>query len=148
MVPSAWSGLDHFAANAGIGEARDQNSKARQIILANAIEAIIGALYLDKGIPAARKFIKKCITRRLSYILAHQLNVDPKSSFQEFSQAQFSVTPSYRVLSESGPDHNKTFVVGVYLRHELIAKGEGTSKQSAQEEAARKALLKKHVIRL
>ena len=122
------------------GEAQDANPKARNYILANALEAIIGAIYLDKGIKAAEKFISDNILVKLPHILENQLFLDPKSIFQEKSQELFSATPTYKVLEESGPDHNKFFKVGVYLEEELIAEGEGTSKQEAQVDAAKKAL--------
>lgn len=122
------------------GEARDKNSKARMYILANAIEAIIGAIYLDGGEPAASKFIHSHILNHLPYILKNELYVDPKSKFQETAQEMLGVTPSYRVLEEKGPDHNKEFTVGVYLEKEMIAVGRGTSKQEAQVAAAQAGL--------
>lgn len=122
------------------GETQDANPKARNYILANAIEAIIGAIYLDQGLAKARDFINKNILSRLTNILEQQLYLDPKSKFQEKSQEVFNVTPVYKVLEESGPDHNKFFKVGVYLNHEMIATGEGTSKQEAQVKAAQHAI--------
>ena len=123
------------------GEAKDaKDSKARQIILANAIESTIGALYLDGGMTASRAFIKKFIVSKLDYILEHNLHIDPKSSLQELVQEKIGVTPSYKVLSEEGPDHSKLFTVGVYFGSKLVAKGTGTSKQLAQESAAKNAL--------
>jgi len=125
------------------GEAKDKNSKARQYILANAVEALIGAIYLDTGIKNAKKFIKKFILIKLDNILSNKLYLDPKSKFQEKAQESLKVTPYYRVLSESGPDHSKVFEVGLFLGEELIAKGKGSSKQEAQVEAAAKGLKKK-----
>lgn len=125
------------------GEAKDNESKARMIILANALEALIGALYLDRGIATARKFIKKFIISKLDHILKHELYVDPKSRLQEIVQEKIGVTPSYRVVAEQGPDHSKIFTVGVYFGDTLIAKGKGSSKQRAQEDAARNALSEK-----
>lgn len=125
------------------GEARDQNSKARSYILANALEAIIGAIYLDKGLKVASKFISKNILSCLPDILKNELYLDPKSKFQERSQDIFNITPNYKVLEESGPDHNKFFKVGVYLGKELIAEGNGTSKQEAQVNAAGNAIKEK-----
>ena len=125
------------------GEAKDRNSKARQYILANAMEAIIGAIYLERGLPTARKFITKNIISRLADILKNRLYIDPKSSFQEKAQEKLSVTPNYKVLSSYGPDHAKVFKVGVYLDKELIASGDGSSKQEAQIKAAQAALLAK-----
>ncbi|MDP2587044.1 MAG: ribonuclease III [Candidatus Komeilibacteria bacterium] len=122
------------------GETQDANPKARNYILANAVEAIIGAIYLDQGLEAAREFINRNMLSRLDNILANQLYLDPKSKFQEKSQEIFNVTPVYKVLEESGPDHNKFFKVGVYLNHEMVAEGEGTSKQEAQVKAAQNAI--------
>ncbi len=126
------------------GEAKDKNSKARQYILANAVEALIGAIYLDQGVRGAKKFIKEKILIKLDYIIAHQLYLGPKSKFQEKAQELYGITPHYKVLAESGPDHAKTFKVGLYLNNELIASGQGTSKQEAQVEAAEKGIKKKH----
>ncbi len=106
------------------GEAKDENKKARSYILANAFEAMIGAIYLDQ-------------------VIAEKSYIDAKTNFQEKAQEIVGITPNYRVLSESGPDHNKKFVVGVYLDKELIAKGEGLSKQEAQTAAAAEALEQK-----
>jgi len=122
------------------GEAKDKNSKARQYILANAMEAIIGAIYLEHGLPTARKFINKNIISRLAEILQKRSYIDPKSSFQEKAQEKLSITPSYKVLSSSGPDHAKIFKVGAYLDKELVATGDGSSKQEAQIKAAQAAL--------
>ena len=122
------------------GESLDKNSKARQFILANAMEAVIGAVYLDKDYKTAKKFIEEKVIIKLPYILEHKLYQDPKSRFQEISQERVGVTPTYKVLEESGPDHAKHFVVGVFLKKDLVAKGEGTSKQEAQVSAAAEAL--------
>lgn len=125
------------------GESRDANSKARRYILANACEAIIGAIYLDAGWEAAKVFVDREILSELPHILQHKLYIDPKSRFQEESQERFSITPSYKVIEEAGPDHAKKFVIGVYLGKELVATGEGTSKQEAQVSAAQNALVAK-----
>jgi ribonuclease-3 len=122
------------------GEAQDTNKKARGYILANAMEALLGAIYLDQGFKVVDKFIKKNILSTLPEIIASQTYIDAKSRFQEKAQEINSVTPRYRVLSESGPDHNKKFIIGVYLDKELVADGEGYSKQEAQTAAATKAL--------
>lgn len=118
------------------GEARDANSKARMYILANAIEAIIGAIYMDGGMPGASGFIHKHILSHLEFILKNELYVDPKSKFQETAQDLLGVTPGYKVLEEKGPDHAKEFTVGVFLDKDLVAVGRGTSKQEAQVAAA------------
>jgi ribonuclease-3 len=122
------------------GESQDTNKKARGYILANAMEALLGAIYLDQGFRVVDKFIKKNILSTLPEIIASQAYIDAKSRFQEKAQEINSVTPRYRVLSESGPDHNKKFIIGVYLDKELVADGEGYSKQEAQTDAATKAL--------
>jgi ribonuclease-3 len=122
------------------GESKDAGSKARMYILANAIEALIGAMYLDQGYAGAKVFIDKYVLSRLSFVLEHHLHEDPKSRFQEAAQEIAGITPSYRVLEETGPDHAKQFTVGIYLGDELVAKGLGTSKQEAQVDAAEKAL--------
>ncbi len=122
------------------GESKDTKSKARQYIIANAVEALIGAIYLDQGIEASAKFVHARMLSKLEYILSNQLYLDPKSKFQEKSQEISKTTPHYKVLKESGPDHDKTFEVGLYLDSELIAKGKGSSKQDAQVKAARNGL--------
>lgn len=122
------------------GEAKDKESKARMYILANAIEAIIGAIYLDGGMPASEKFVGRHVLNHLPKILEHELYVDAKSKFQETAQEVMGVTPTYKVLEEKGPDHAKEFTIGVFLDKELIAVGRGTSKQEAQVSAADAAL--------
>lgn len=124
------------------GEARDKNSKARKYIIANAVEALIGAIYLDQGIKAATKFISRRMLSKLDNILAEELYLDPKSKFQEKAQETYKITPHYRVLSEAGPDHDKNFKMGLYLKDKLIAEGEGSSKQEAQVDAAQKGIKK------
>ncbi len=124
------------------GEAKD-TGRARQYLLANAMEAIIGALYLDQGYEEAKRFIKNYIIVNLKEILEKKLYLDPKSYFQEKAQEITKITPHYELLEESGPDHDKHFVVGAYLDRKLIAKGIGISKQAAQRAAARAALEKK-----
>ncbi len=122
------------------GESRDKESKARMIILANAIEAIIGAIYLDAGMDAAKKFIHRFILSHLKKILEFELYVDAKSKFQETAQELLGVTPTYKVLEEKGPDHAKEFTVGVFLDRDLVAVGRGFSKQEAQVAAAEAGL--------
>ena len=121
------------------GETKDVG-RARQYLLANALEAIIGAIYLDQGYDVAKEFILSRVVIKLKDILEKKLYLDPKSYFQEKAQESEKLTPSYRVMNEWGPDHDKHFVVGVYLGSELVAEGEGNSKQEAQREAARKGL--------
>lgn len=125
------------------GEAQDKNKKARQYILANAFEAIVGAIYLDQGFRVAERFVKEKLVVQLGRIIQEKSYIDSKSKFQEKSQEQLSITPHYKVISESGPDHNKKFVIGVYLDKDMVAKGEGYSKQEGQLNAAANALKKK-----
>ncbi|MFZ2681807.1 MAG: ribonuclease III [Patescibacteria group bacterium] len=122
------------------GEEKDVNSKARRYILANAMEAIIGAIYLDFGWDEAKVFITDKVLSQLKGILESRSYADPKSLFQEAAQSKMATTPSYKVLDENGPDHNKIFKIGVYLGKELVAEGEGSSKQEAQVDAAKNAL--------
>ncbi len=122
------------------GEAKDKNSKARQYILANAIEALIGAIYLDQGIEPARKFVLDKIIVNLDDIIENKTYLDPKSKFQESSQEKSGITPVYKVLKEEGPDHDKKFTVGLFLEEELVSIGIGGSKQEAQVDAATKGL--------
>ena len=127
------------------GEAKD-TGRARQYLLANAFEAITGAIYLDqktKGYAVCRKFILKYVVTKLPNIIEKKLYLDAKSRFQEEAQERSGLTPSYRVLEETGPDHDKKFVVGAYIGEDLAAKGEGLSKQEAQRNAAEKALEEK-----
>jgi ribonuclease-3 len=125
------------------GESKDKNTKARQYILANSIEAIIGAIYLDQGIEVAKGFIIKNIVAQLDDILKNQLYLDPKSKFQELAQEKEGITPIYKTIKEEGPDHEKSFTVGLYLGEELISEGNGLSKQEAQVNAAEAGLKKK-----
>lgn len=124
------------------GETKDKG-RARTYLVANAVEAIIGALYLDQGYESAKDFIISRVLSRLSDVLEGKLYSDPKSRFQELSQEKLSTTPSYQVMKEWGPDHDRRFVAGVFLGEELVAEGEGLSKQEAQREAAKNALEKK-----
>lgn len=121
------------------GEKRGSD-RARQQILANTFEALTGAIYLDQGYDMAKKFIDEHILSKLSSILASGSWRDPKSRLQEVAQSIDSHTPVYRVIEEVGPDHDKTFVLGVYVGNKLMGRGSGPSKQAAQQEAARAAL--------
>lgn len=124
------------------GEAKDKNKKSRHYILANAVEALIGAIYLDQGIEVSKKFVHQYIISKLPEILETKSYLDPKSLFQEESQEKKGITPRYEIMSESGPDHDKVFKVGLYLEEEFIASGEGSSKQEAQVAAAENGLKK------
>jgi len=122
------------------GESKDNNEKAKNYILSNALEAIIGAIYLDQGYKITEKFIKNNLIINLEKIIKDKLYIDSKSLFQEKSQEILNITPHYKVMSESGPDHNKKFIVAIYIDKKLIANGEGYSKQEAQTNAANNAL--------
>lgn len=139
--------LSEIASSLGIekymlmskGEARD-TGRARQVILANAIEALIGAIYLDSGFAGAVDFVTKHILVELSSIISGGTYVDPKSKLQELVQEKKSITPNYGVVSESGPDHAKVFVVAAYVGHKELGRGTGPSKQEAEVSAAENAL--------
>lgn len=124
------------------GEAKDRG-RARGYLVANAVEAIIGALYLDQGYKAAATFITEHVLSRLDEVVKEALHTDAKSYFQEKAQEREGVTPSYRVLKEWGPDHDRHFAAGVFIGDTLVAEGEGLSKQEAQRSAAKNALEKK-----
>lgn len=121
------------------GEKRG-SQRAREQILANCYEAVVGALYLDKGYEATQKFIEKSLLSTFGDILANGSWMDPKSRLQEMVQSKVGFTPIYKVMSEDGPDHDKTFIVGVYVDKKLEGKGSGPSKQAAQVAAANVAL--------
>ena len=104
---------------------------------------MIGGIYLDQGIEKASEFVHKYMLSKLDDILENKLYLDPKSKFQELSQDKEKITPHYRVLGESGPDHDKIFEVGLYLGEDLVSKGTGSSKQEAQVDAAAKGIKKK-----
>lgn len=121
------------------GEAKD-TGRARAFLLANTFEAVVGALYLDQGYEAADRFITAFLFPKLDEIVDKKLWIDAKSHFQERAQDKEGSTPTYATIKETGPDHDKRFVVGVYLKDVLIAQGEGKSKQEAETDAARNAL--------
>jgi ribonuclease-3 len=123
------------------GEAKG-NARSHALISANAVEAIIGSTYLDQGYDVAKKFITEHIISRLPEILATGTWMDPKSKFQEVAQERFGLTPSYRVMDEAGPDHDKIFTIGVYVGDTLYGQGSGSSKQAGQQVAAAAALEK------
>lgn len=139
--------LAEIAAGIGLGDylflsrgEQKSGGKARQLILANTFEAFIGALYLDQGYKPAEDFVAKHLLIRLPDILDNKLYMDSKSRLQELSQEKWSVTPSYKVLSENGPDHAKSFTVGVYVEGKLMGEGSGSSKQNAEQAAASDSL--------
>ncbi len=130
---------EHFKLSRGETKG---NARSHALISANAVEAIIGATYLDQGYDVAKKFITDHLISRLPEILANGSWMDPKSKFQELAQDRFGLTPNYRVLEEAGPDHDKVFTIGVYVGDTLYGKGSGSSKQSGQQGAAAAALEK------
>jgi ribonuclease-3 len=122
------------------GETKEKG-KARQYILANTFESFIGALYLDSGLVPCDGLLKKYLIAKLPDIIEKGLYRDSKSHFQEMAQEKEGITPMYKVLKEWGPDHAKNFIVGAFLEERLIAEGEGSSKQEAEEAAAKKAII-------
>lgn len=123
------------------GEAAS-SGRARQLILANSFEAVIGAVYLDKGYDVAKEFIQKFLIVKLPKIIEEKLYIDPKSNFQELAQEREAITPRYEVISEEGPDHAKVFTVVAKVGDKEWGRGVGSSKQIAQQEAAKDALKK------
>lgn len=121
------------------GEARD-TGRARDVILADAFEAVIGAIYLDQGYAAAEAFIAKNVYPKIDQVIQKRSYQDAKSRFQEVAQEKRGVTPNYQTLSEIGPDHDKRFTVGVFINTEEVARGQGKSKQEAEQAAAQAAL--------
>ena len=121
------------------GESKD-TGRARDVILADAFEAIIGAIYLDQGFSAAEAFIAKNLYTKIDKVIANRSYQDAKSRFQEIAQEKRGTTPNYETLSEVGPDHDKRFTVGVFIGSEEIARGEGQSKQEAEQAAAQAGL--------
>ncbi len=114
--------------------------RTRDLLLANVFEALIGAIYLEKGYQVTKKFLTKYLTNRLPEIIEKKIYLDPKTELQEKSQEVFSTTPTYEVLKEKGPDHAKVFTIGVFLNDKKLGQGEGSSKQTAQTAAAVNAL--------
>lgn len=121
------------------GERRG-SERARDQILANTYEAVVGAIYLDQGYDETKRYIERSLLVTFDQILKDGSWMDPKSHLQEVAQSQDSHTPVYKVLDEQGPDHEKIFTVGVFINGQLIAQGSGPSKQAGQVEAAEKAL--------
>jgi ribonuclease III len=119
---------------------KGSGGRARQLILANSFEAVIGAIYIDQGYPVAKKFLSKFLISKLPKIIEEKLYIDPKSSFQELAQDHEGITPRYEVISEEGPDHAKVFTVAVKIGDRKCGQGVGASKQLAQQSAASDAL--------
>ncbi len=122
---------------------KKERGKAKQYMLADTFEALIGAIYVDSGYEKAEEFIKNNLLVKLPEIISLELFKDPKSELQEIAQEAEGITPTYKVIEESGPDHDKNFRMGVFLEDRKLAEGEGSSKKEAEEEAAQKALEKK-----
>jgi ribonuclease III len=125
------------------GESKDEG-RARQYILANVFESCIGAIYLDQGYDAAKMFIASRLFPNTENIVKKRLWQDAKSRFQELAQEKASITPTYETISQDGPDHDRVFTVGVFLRHEKVAEGKGRSKQEAEQQAAQAAVAAKN----
>jgi len=121
------------------GESKD-TGRARTSILANTFEAVVGALYLDQGYDAAKAFITRNVISRIDEVVKTGAWKDSKSAFQELAQAKYGLTPRYEVVRSEGPDHDKCFVVAVYVGDVSVAEGEGSSKQEAEQRAAAHAL--------
>jgi ribonuclease-3 len=130
---------DHILMSRG---ERKDTGRAREVILANAIEAVIGAIYLDQGFEKTRTFVEKFILIHLDKVLKTKSYKDAKSELQEIIQEKLKITPTYAVLGEVGPAHERRFTMGVYFDNQLIAEGGGLSKQDAEIEAAKNALKK------
>ena len=124
------------------GEAKDLG-RGRQYMLANTFEALVGAIYLDSGFETAESFLERILCPQIKEIVEKSLWQDAKSLFQERAQEIVGVTPVYEVLKEWGPDHDKTFVMGVFLNGEKVAEGQGSSKQEAEQSAAQNGLIQK-----
>lgn len=118
----------------------DGGGRTSEQILANTFEAFLGALYLDQGYEAAKNFVHSHLSQKIVDIIDNETFKDPKSKFQEITQAEVNITPVYNLISETGPDHNKVFTVKVRLGSKEIAKGQGGSKQKAELDAAKNAL--------
>lgn len=124
------------------GEERSGGRK-KHYILANTVEALLGAVYMDQGYEMSKEFVRRFILGHLEDILEKGQHIDSKSKFQELSQDLLGVTPEYKCLSEEGPDHNKVFTMGLYIKDECIAEGQGSSKQKAEQDAAQNGLIVK-----
>lgn len=124
------------------GEERSGGRK-KHYILANTVEALLGAIYLDQGYEVSKEFVRRFILGRLEDILEKGQHIDSKSKFQELSQDILGTTPEYKCLSEEGPDHNKVFTMGLFIEEKCIAEGQGSSKQKAEQDAAQNGLIVK-----
>ncbi len=121
------------------GEEKSGGRK-KNYILANTLEALIGAIYLDQDYKTSHAFIDEFILKKLTDILEKGLHIDAKSHFQEIAQEVLGITPEYKLMREEGPDHDKSFTMGAFIGEEFVAEGSGSSKQKAEQEAANAAL--------
>lgn len=120
----------------------DSGGRKREYILANTFEAFLGALFLDQGLEPCRKLVEESLFPKIEQVLSDQTYKDFKSRFQEYAQEKHNQTPEYKEVNSWGPDHNKTFQMGVYIGEKELGKGDGSSKQKAEQEAAHDALVK------
>jgi ribonuclease III len=118
----------------------DSGGKDKDFILANTYEALLGAIYLDLGFEECKEFVKRTALKKLPRVISQELFIDPKTKIQELVQAKYKVTPTYKVLKEDGPDHDKSFTVALEIGEKIMARGSGLSKQKAEEEAAQKGI--------
>ena len=116
--------------------------RQKEYLLANTFESVLGAMYLDQGIRKCETFLRKVLFLKIDHVVKHRLDIDPKTRFQELSQEFHKQTPTYDILSERGPDHDKIFSMGVYIGETEFGRGEGASKQRAEEAAAQEAIKK------
>ena len=116
--------------------------REKDYLLANTFEAVLGAIYLDQGMRKADAFLRKTLYPRVQHIVDNRLDIDPKTQFQELAQDHKKITPTYELLSEKGPDHDKIFTMAVYLGDTEYGRGTGSSKQRAEEAAAEKSVIK------
>jgi len=133
----------------GIGEhilmskgEEESGGKNKDFILANLYEAVLGAIYLDQGLDVCKGFVKRTVLKKVNIVVNQELFIDPKTRVQELIQAKYKVTPTYILINEQGPDHDKTFTVGLKVGKKVMTKGTGISKQKAEEDAARKCIEK------
>ena len=118
----------------------DSGGKDKDYLLANTFEAVLGAIYLDQGFDVCVSYLSRTLLHKVSNIIENNLFIDPKTQAQELIQAQFKVTPLYEVVKEDGPDHDKTFTVALIVNQKELGRGTGSSKQKAEEEAAKIAI--------
>jgi len=140
--------LAQFATDLNLGDAlrmgkgeSNTGGRKRDNNLASGFEALIGALYLDQGLDAVSEFVIPHLTDLQKDVMEEAINKDPRSQFQEWAQAQYSITPTYRTIDSSGPDHDKRFTVAVFIGRFAVTDGQGRSKRIAAQDAARNGLI-------